>query len=354
MAAPVAKPLACSISASVTRPGSRLVAELDGAVPAGQQRREQRGHRGLGPGRVRDGLLEDDRVLGEARPARAWCRARSRRASCGRRAACPRGRRSTSGASSSGTVMRGRRPRRPGARPRRFSKPRVSRTSSRPRPACGARSTSAGTQLRCAGRDRGSRSCVQTVSSRPSCTHLDHELDARLVVALGGDAAGEARRAPLRDVDARSVAAGRRGGQGGADDVVDADALAGLALDPGGVPAAHVRRRGPRGAGVQEVERPGRGGAAGSAAGRPAPDRPRRVLRSTGLLAPRAAAAQRPSSSMRERSEAISRARVLRPIQPLAHPPQQRVGRERLLDEVGARLEHAVAGDGLRRCSPDM
>ncbi len=41
------------------------VAQLDRAVLAGQARREDRGHRGLGPGGVGDRLLEDHRVGGE-------------------------------------------------------------------------------------------------------------------------------------------------------------------------------------------------------------------------------------------------------------------------------------------------
>ena len=94
----------------------------------------------------------------------------------------------------------------------------------------------------------------------PAVFHeLDHELDGGLVVALGRDAGREAEVRALGDVDREPIAAGRGRVQGGADDVVDADALAGLFLDPGGVTAAHVGLD-PRGAGMQEVERAWPGG----------------------------------------------------------------------------------------------
>src|SRR6185503_19324534 len=92
---------------------------------------------------------------------------------------------------------------------------------------------------------------------------LHHELDARLVVALGRDAGGEAEVRAFRDVDGETVTAGRGRVQGRADDVVDADALAGLAFHPGRVTAPDVGLDA-RGARAEKVEGPGRGRAGGA------------------------------------------------------------------------------------------
>ena len=65
MAAPVAKPRSSSRCGDRDVRGVERVAQLHGAVLAGQARGEDRGHRRLRPRGVRDRRVEDDRVLRE-------------------------------------------------------------------------------------------------------------------------------------------------------------------------------------------------------------------------------------------------------------------------------------------------
>ena len=76
-----------------------------------------------------------------------------------------------------------------------------------------------------------------------------------LPLALFRDAQGDCQAGPRRYVDRIAQSAGRGGGDGAADLVVDADLLAGLAHHPGPVAPGHAGL-GESGLGAHEVERP--------------------------------------------------------------------------------------------------
>ena len=171
-----------------------------------------------------------------------------------------------SGARSSGTLM-------PGSAQKAWrasssvSKPRVSKISSRPRPTWGDEVDLLAHPLAVGGTREGIEQAGPGRLFLVALAQLHHELDARLLVALGRDAVGEAQAGAARDVHGEAVAAGGRGVEGGADDVVDADALAGLPGGPGRVAPADLGLQ-PRRARTEQVDGPGRRRAGGEHADR--------------------------------------------------------------------------------------
>ena len=242
------------------QPRVQAVAELDGAMAPGKERREYGGHRGLGPARVGDGLVEHDRVAREGHQLRR----RVARIAVGRGVVRAQ-RIHEIDDGERGAVLRDVDPR---IAPEGLAGVVLGLEAARLEHELAVAARVVG-QVHVHRHPLAVRRPRQRIEKlgpgrllAAALVDLHGELDARLVVALGGDSGGEAQVRAARDVDLEAIAARRRGVEGGAHDVVDAHPLAGLAVDPGHGAPAHVGLAA-RGAGAQEVERARRSRARG-------------------------------------------------------------------------------------------
>ena len=243
--------------------GIEAVAELDGAMTAGQQRRHQGGDGRLGPRCRRDRLVEDDGVLREGHELGRGVA----RISVGRGVIGAQRVHEVDDRDGRAVVGHGD----PGIPPEGLAGIVVLLEAARlehqlaSAAGLGREVQIHGHPLPMGGPGKGIQEARPDRLFLALPDHLDHELDAGLVVALRGDAAGKAQARASGDVHRESIPAGWGGVEGGADDVVDADALACLSLDPGGVAATDLRLA-PRLAGAQQIQRLGRRGTGGGGA----------------------------------------------------------------------------------------
>ena len=265
MAAPVAKPLACSISARVRPESSRRSRSCTARCRPGSSEVKSEATEGLVHDAGRSPARRRPRPW-RRRRARGWCPGRSRRAPVWSARSVSTRYTTTSGACRSARSTRGRPPERP-ARPRPTPRTRGSPGPAPTRPRPCERSTSAATQPRSAGFARGSTSLVDTVSSRPPRAAFT----TNSTPGRSRNRSPTAHRArstrPRAEVDREAPPAGRARGQRRVEDVVEAHRRADLARAAAGVcPATaafqrpHRARRGGRaGAGLAAQAEEGRG-----------------------------------------------------------------------------------------------